>query len=110
MTTTPVVVPPIVNQPIPQPTVIVVPSAPAPVPVAAVPVPSRSLLASCELAYNRVPNDCKALLDDATLDFKRNNAGELIVVADPLTGKVRANNVREYLIASGVDAGTSGLN
>jgi hypothetical protein len=86
--------PPIIAQPVPQPTIIVVPAAPVPVPVAAIPAPS--LVGVCD----KVTNECKAMLDDA-INWKKQNEGRVIIYGSMTTYTV-ANAMRQYLKHSGL--------
>lgn len=97
---------PPVAQVAPTPQVIVVPAAPAPVPVAVTPAPNKVLVASCQLSYNRVSNVCKQLLDTGLLYFKENAIGEVVIVTNPLTGRIKAEKTKEYLVAIGIDPHT----
>ncbi len=95
-----VAAPPIaVAAPAPTPTIIVVPAATPAVPVAAVPVavaPSPSLVAVCD----RLSNECKQYLDDAS-NWKKQNDGRVIIYA-AMTNYPVANAMRLYLKHSGL--------
>ena len=86
--------PPIAQQTIPQPTVIVVPAQPAPVPFASNPAPV--LAGVCD----KLTNECKQWLDDAT-NWKKQNDGRVIIYGSMTTYPL-ANAMRLYLKHNGL--------